>query len=110
MQTHTHHPLPYHISITKNIFFITIPDVLISRSSIQRVLAVSSEWTEDSNESVQSTVQYAFRVTCDEHYYGDGCTGYCKPRDDGFGHYKCSETGKRICLSGWEGDYCQKRE
>lgn len=87
-----------------------IPDVLISRSSIQRVLAVSSEWTEEQSESVQSTVQYAFRVTCDAQYYGDRCANLCRPREDGFGHYTCSATGERICLSGWEGDYCDKRK
>lgn len=100
-------PLSYY----NNFFFLfIIPDVLISRSSIQRVLDVSSEWTEDQNDSAQSTVQYAFRVTCDAHYYGDRCANLCRPREDNFGHYTCSSTGERICLSGWEGDYCDKGE
>lgn len=101
-------PLSYYNKFTN--FFFIIPDVLISRSSIQRVLDVSSEWTEDQNDSAQSTVQYAFRVTCDAHYYGDRCANLCRPREDNFGHYTCSSTGERICLSGWEGDYCDKGE
>uniref|UniRef100_U5EUD2 Delta-like protein n=1 Tax=Corethrella appendiculata TaxID=1370023 RepID=U5EUD2_9DIPT len=82
------------------------PGVLISRLSIQRVLDVSSEWTQDQHESVQTGIQYEFRVTCDSHYYGAGCTNLCRPRDDQFGHYTCSSTGERVCLSGWKGDYC----
>uniref|UniRef100_A0A1B0GNG4 Delta-like protein n=1 Tax=Phlebotomus papatasi TaxID=29031 RepID=A0A1B0GNG4_PHLPP len=82
--------------------------ILISRLSIQRVLDVSSNWTEDKHESVYTTIQYDFRVTCDAHYYGSGCANLCRPRDDQFGHYTCSATGGIVCLSGWQGDYCTK--
>lgn len=78
--------------------------------SIQRVLDVSSEWTEDSHESVYSSIQYDIRVTCDAHYYGKGCANLCRPRDDQFGHYTCSESGDIVCVSGWQGDYCTKRK
>ncbi|XP_055716834.1 neurogenic locus protein delta [Phlebotomus papatasi] len=84
------------------------PGILISRLSIQRVLDVSSNWTEDKHESVYTTIQYDFRVTCDAHYYGSGCANLCRPRDDQFGHYTCSATGGIVCLSGWQGDYCTK--
>ncbi|XP_058827100.1 neurogenic locus protein delta isoform X1 [Topomyia yanbarensis] len=82
------------------------PGVLISRLSIQRVLDVSAEWTEDSYNSSHTVMQYAFRVTCDASYYGVGCANLCRKRDDQFGHYTCSPTGERVCLSGWQGDYC----
>jgi hypothetical protein len=55
-------------------------------------------------------MRYEYRVTCDAHYYGAGCANLCRPRDDNFGHYKCSPTGDRVCLSGWQGDYCTKRK
>lgn len=84
-------------------------DTLISRLSIQRVLDVSPEWTADSYDSQYSSIQYDFRVTCDAHYYGQGCEILCRPRDDQFGHYTCSSTGSIVCLSGWQGDYCTKR-
>lgn len=80
--------------------------VLISRLSIQRVLDVSTEWTEDSYNSSHTMMQYAFRVTCDASYYGAGCANLCRKRDDQFGHYTCSPTGERVCLAGWQGDYC----
>lgn len=73
------------------------------------MLDVSSEWSEDSNDAANSALQYDFRVTCDEHYYGKGCANLCRPRDDPFGHYECSETGDRVCVAGWQGDYCTKR-
>lgn len=90
------------------IFFFYVTGVLISRLSIQRVLDVSAEWTADSNRSDHSSVQYDFRVTCDAHYYGSGCANLCRPRDDQFGHYTCSETGDIVCLAGWQGEYCTK--
>lgn len=89
-------------------FLFSIVDALIQRLSIQRVLDVSSEWTEDSYESDYSSMQYDFRVTCDAHYYGTGCANLCRPRDDQFGHYTCSSTGSIVCLAGWQGDYCTK--
>ncbi|XP_055299925.1 neurogenic locus protein delta [Sitodiplosis mosellana] len=83
-------------------------DVLIQRLSEQRALDVSSEWTDASHETQYSSIQYDFRVTCDAHYYGQGCANLCRPRDDQFGHYTCSSTGSIVCLSGWQGDYCTK--
>lgn len=40
------------------------------------------------------------------NYYGDGCTTFCRARDDQFGHYNCSSTGQKVCLDGWEGSEC----
>lgn len=95
-------------NVLTQFFFLFITGVLISRLSIQRVLDVSAEWTADSNRSDHSSVQYDFRVTCDAHYYGSGCANLCRPRDDQFGHYTCSETGDIVCLAGWQGEYCTK--
>lgn len=89
-------------------FFFQFSDVLISRLAIQKVLDVSPEWTEDKQKSLHSWIQYDFRVTCDPHYYGSGCANLCRPRDDQFGHYTCSEIGEIVCISGWQGDYCSK--
>ncbi|EDS29750.1 conserved hypothetical protein [Culex quinquefasciatus] len=75
-----------------------------------RVLDVSPDWTEDSYNSSHTTIQYAFRVTCDSSYYGPGCANLCRKRDDQFGHYTCSPNGERVCLTGWQGDYCTTRK
>lgn len=48
------------------------------------------------------------RVYCSLNYYGDGCTTFCRARDDQFGHYNCSSTGQKVCLDGWEGSDCDK--
>ncbi|EDW83808.1 uncharacterized protein Dwil_GK13480 [Drosophila willistoni] len=84
-------------------------NVLIQRMAVQQVLEVSSEWKTNKSESQYTWLEYDFRVTCDPHYYGEGCVKFCRPYDaDPFGHYTCSETGERICLTGWHGDYCEK--
>lgn len=75
------------------------------------MLDVSAEWTEDSHELSQNTsMKYDIRVTCESNYYGGGCADLCRPRDDQFGHYTCSSNGDIVCLSGWQGEYCTKRE
>uniref|UniRef100_A0A1A9ZXT9 Delta-like protein n=1 Tax=Glossina pallidipes TaxID=7398 RepID=A0A1A9ZXT9_GLOPL len=83
-------------------------NLLIQRLSVQQVLEVSPEWKTNKSESQYTWLEYDFRVTCDPHYYGSGCANLCRPRDDQFGHYTCSETGEIICLSGWQGNYCDK--
>lgn len=86
---------------------LTTSAVLISRVTRQTVLEIGQNWTQDiHNTSKFTTIRFEYRVTCDAHYYGKGCEDLCRPRDDNFGHYTCSPSGERICLSGWKDDYC----
>lgn len=80
------------------------------RLTTQKWLDVGPNWTEDEYRSAHAKMVYEYRVTCVAHYYGKGCENLCRPRDDNFGHYSCSPTGERVCLSGWKGDYCNTRE
>lgn len=48
------------------------------------------------------------RVLCSSNYFGDDCSVFCRPRDDQFGHFKCSQSGQKICLDGWHGQNCDK--
>ncbi|XP_063977131.1 neurogenic locus protein delta isoform X1 [Diachasmimorpha longicaudata] len=80
--------------------------VLIRRYMDQRWLDVGTDWTAAEYADGGTRVTFAFRVTCKPHNYGKGCEKICNPRDDIFGHYSCSPTGERVCLSGWKGDYC----
>ncbi|XP_011643457.1 neurogenic locus protein delta [Pogonomyrmex barbatus] len=80
--------------------------VLITRLTTQKWLDVDPEWTVDVYKSAHSQMEYEYRVTCAPHYYGKGCENLCRPRDDNFGHYSCSPSGERVCLTGWKGDYC----
>ncbi|KAF7242249.1 Delta-like protein C, partial [Varanus komodoensis] len=81
---------------------------LISRLATRRRLAVGEDWSQDVQLGDQSELRYSYHVTCDEHYYGESCSDYCRPRDDTFGHYACDELGSRICLAGWQGEYCSE--
>ncbi|XP_029111492.1 delta-like protein C isoform X2 [Scleropages formosus] len=79
---------------------------LISRLATRRRLAVGEDWSQDVHLGDQSELRYSYHVVCDEHYYGDSCSDYCRPRNDTFGHYTCDTAGNRACLTGWRGDYC----
>lgn len=81
---------------------------MISRLTTQEWLEVGEDWHEGEDKSSHSALSYEYRVMCDEHYYGRGCANLCRPRNDNFGHYTCSPTGDRVCLDGWQGDYCTK--
>lgn len=83
---------------------------MITRLTTQKWLDVGPNWTEDEYRSAHSKMVYEYRVTCVAHYYGKGCENLCRPRDDNFGHYSCSPSGERVCLSGWKGDYCNTRK
>ncbi|KAI8482114.1 Delta-like protein 4 [Branchiostoma belcheri] len=89
---------------------------LITRLATQRHLSVGQVWHEDTHIEGQQQLSYAYRVVCDEHNYGEGCSVYCRPRNDVFGHYTCNEEGEKVCLDGWksgakeqEGQYCTER-
>jgi delta len=80
------------------------------RLTTQKWLDVGPEWTADDYTSAHSQIDFEYRVTCAPHYYGKGCEDLCRPRDDNFGHYSCSPSGERVCLTGWKGDYCNTRK
>jgi len=84
--------------------------VMIMQLATQRWMESSDVWKNDSYTVLgqQQSLDYEYRVKCDEHYYGDGCANLCRPRDDKFGHYTCSQHGDKVCLSGWTGEYCTK--
>ena len=72
----------------------------------QRFLDIEDSWTEDREKVGHTALSYEYRVRCDEHYFGESCAIICRPRDDTFGHYRCSDQGDKICLPGWTGEYC----
>ncbi|KAF3832511.1 hypothetical protein F7725_026176 [Dissostichus mawsoni] len=85
------------------------PERLISRTTTQRHLTVGEEWSKDMQTGGRTELRYAYRFLCDEHYYGEGCSVFCRPRDDAFGHFSCGERGEIICNSGWKGAYCTEQ-
>ncbi|XP_062241956.1 delta-like protein C [Platichthys flesus] len=79
---------------------------LISRMATRRRLSVDEDWSQDVHFEDQSELRYSYHVVCSEHYHGEACSAYCRPRNDTFGHYSCEATGSRRCLEGWSGEYC----
>lgn len=86
------------------------PDRVISTMTTQRHLTVGEEWSQDLHSNGPTELKYSYRFVCDEHYYGDGCSVFCRPRDDAFGHFTCGERGEIVCDAGWKGQYCTERE
>lgn len=90
--------------------FADNPERLISRFTTQRHLTVGEEWSKDMQTASRTELRFSYRFLCDEHYYGEGCSVFCRPRDDAFGHFTCGERGEIICNSGWKGQYCTECE
>ncbi|RXG56031.1 Neurogenic locus protein delta [Armadillidium vulgare] len=99
--------------------------VLVSRLMTQRWLDIDSQWTVDEHVSGHSALRYKYRVVCEEHYHGKGCSKWCSARDDNFGHYTCNKNGDQticspgckgtctepntcICSMGWKGKKCDE--
>lgn len=79
---------------------------LIIKHSMHGWLSTKNEWTNDVHKTDTATLAYSYRVTCQSNYYGDQCNILCRPRDDVYGHYTCSQRGNVVCLPGWQGSYC----
>ncbi|KAL7852341.1 hypothetical protein SRHO_G00181260 [Serrasalmus rhombeus] len=82
------------------------PERIISTMSTQRHLTVGEDWSQDLHSAGRTELKFSYRFVCDEHYYGEGCSVFCRPRDDTFGHFTCGERGEIICDAGWKGQYC----
>ncbi|XP_032882482.1 delta-like protein 4 [Amblyraja radiata] len=87
---------------------VTSPEMLISRFAIQRRQSVGSSWSRDDQRRQLTQLHYSYRVVCSHHYYGEGCSRYCRPRNDTFGHFTCGALGQRICMDGWANEYCTR--
>ncbi|KAM9454186.1 LOW QUALITY PROTEIN: delta-like protein A [Clarias gariepinus] len=82
------------------------PERIISTMTTQRHLTVGEDWAQDLHNAGRTELKFSYRFVCDEHYYGEGCSVFCRPRDDTFGHFTCGERGEIICDAGWKGQYC----
>ncbi|XP_062865759.1 delta-like protein A [Trichomycterus rosablanca] len=82
------------------------PERIISTMTTQRHLTVGEDWSQDLHSAGRTELKFSYRFVCDEHYYGEGCSVFCRPRDDTFGHFTCGERGEIICDAGWKGQYC----
>ncbi|XP_026136487.1 delta-like protein C [Carassius auratus] len=79
---------------------------MIGHFVTKKNLTIGQKWSLGEHLAEQSELLFSYRVVCDEFYYGDDCTDFCRSRDDPFGHFTCDDAGNRLCLPGWKGDYC----
>ena len=70
-------------------------------------------WTREEFQPASRllpTVVYGYRAVCDADLHGPGCTEFCRPRNDSFGHYDCDvATGRKLCHARWTGTFCHTR-
>jgi len=81
----------------------------MSRLATRRRLTIGDDWSQDVHFGNKSELRYSYHVVCNEHYHGEACSSYCRPRNDTFGHYTCDASGARRCLEGWRDEYCSDR-
>ncbi|XP_055357757.1 delta-like protein B [Paramacrobiotus metropolitanus] len=84
-------------------------DQLLAQFSAHHTLRPHANWTEVAafSTGTNTPLFYAYRIVCNEHYYGIGCENFCQARNDTHGHYMCSKNGAKICSNGWTGPYCE---
>ncbi|XP_075555978.1 uncharacterized protein LOC142588284 [Dermacentor variabilis] len=110
--------LPFHFRWTRSFTLIlealhhnnyTEPyvDRPIERLAYSGLVLPSEEWHTLRHPGRAAQLSYRIRVTCAANYYGPSCWTLCKPRDDRFGHYRCSRDGSKLCRPGWSGATCE---
>ncbi|XP_033111995.1 delta-like protein C [Anneissia japonica] len=67
-----------------------------------------STWASVTITGRRSSLDIQVRGYCTTYYYGSTCSVFCRARDDTTGHYSCSSSGGKICLSGWQGTSCNQ--
>ena len=96
----------YYHSCYNNLFF-SGNETMVHRVIKSRTLDAGEGWSYGGDDRLD----YDYRLICSENYYGRDCYKHCKDRDDNFGHYKCDNNGRKVCLPGWTGgDYCTTRK
>jgi delta-like protein len=90
---------------------ISAEKVLLLRLAEQKMLAAGQDWSVETHTNNGSKLELHYRVVCDQNYFGDQCSIYCRPQDiDVRGHFGCSASGQKQCIDGWQGENCDKRE
>ncbi|KAL3880093.1 hypothetical protein ACJMK2_032362 [Sinanodonta woodiana] len=81
---------------------------LILRTEESLELFPSPMWITSSSVTPTSEIEFSYRVICNENYHGNSCEIFCRPRDDSIGHFRCAGNGSRVCMAGWEGEFCDR--
>jgi hypothetical protein len=101
------HHNPHHHQLASSTSYDLYKKQLIIQHSMHGWLTVKNEWTSGMHKTDAAQLVYSYRVTCQPNYYGDQCNILCRPHDDVYGHFTCSDQGDVVCLPGWQGKYCE---
>ena len=94
----------------RTFFLLPGSRLLIDSTTYSGILVPGIQWHTLTHNGPVASITYRVRVVCDEHYYNTTCNKLCRPRADQFGHYSCNATGDKVCVDGWSGATCEKRE
>ena len=47
------------------------------------------------------TLIISYNFQCSKNYFGQNCSEFCEPHNDGSGHYVCDGEGRKVCLEGY---------
>ncbi|KAL8625727.1 hypothetical protein ACOMHN_044002 [Nucella lapillus] len=79
-------------------------EVMVTTPSTTTTTTTTTPSTTTTTTTTSTTTA---AVNCPQNYYGEDCSMYCYPVDDCTGHYDCDyRNGLKVCLSGWQGEYC----
>lgn len=70
--------------------------------------AISIEFA-DPIEDIYHIWSIEINLKCSDNYFGTECSTFCRPSYSVTGHWTCDENVKKLCFTGWKGDYCDKR-
>lgn len=92
------------------ISFSALIDRVVETGVVSGEISPQDGWRDGVHVGKYARISYRFRVRCDAFYGNVSCQTYCKPRNDGFGHWYCSAESEKVCLDGWIGSNCDKGE
>lgn len=96
------------LTITNHLTNLLLLPAIIEEVAYSGLILPPSDWKTLNHNGKNARITYGIRVICDEFYYNDTCTTFCRPRNDRFGHYACDDKGQKICLQGWTGVTCEE--
>ena len=75
-----------------------VDDIYVDSTLSTSPSFTAEQWYTGDHDS---RILLSFRVQCNANFYGSECAVYCVAQDDNGGHFTCSSSGEKLCLSGW---------
>ncbi|CAH8875287.1 unnamed protein product [Trichobilharzia szidati] len=96
------------ISASDSLFFLPLGSTSASKQIHNGTMkkAPYTNFSVEASENQTDDLIAYYRILCDDYFYGENCSIFCKEQEGIHGNYKCDQTGRRICEDGWSGDTC----